>query len=97
MTRAINRLKTVLLLIVALGATGSAIYQFGWKIPRDRCLAKSGWWDGRHRVCGRPVLISDITGRVIEDKAAEAAAKAAIGRVDPPAKPAPVKPVASKP
>lgn len=89
MNRGIRRLMLVLLALVTVGAVGSAIYQVGWKWPRDRCVSKGGWWDGRHRACGRPVLISDITGRTIADKEAEAVAKAAIGRVDPPAKAAP--------
>ncbi|MFN9927655.1 MAG: hypothetical protein ACK53I_12035, partial [Phenylobacterium sp.] len=38
------------------------------------------WWDYSQRVCAQPVLISDITGRTIQDKQAEAEAQAAIGR-----------------
>ena len=38
------------------------------------------WWDNSQRVCAQPILISDITGRVIADPEARAEALKALGR-----------------
>ena len=57
----------------------------GEQRPAERCEAEQRkWWDPSGRVCATPILISDITGRVITDKPAEAAAGAATGRLVPP-------------
>lgn len=90
MYRTIDRIKLLFLALFALISAGMVIYHVGWLAPARRCeVDQRGWWDSGGRVCAKPVLISDITGRTIEDKAAEAAAKKAIGRAEPvpPAKP----------
>lgn len=84
----IERLKLIFVAVFALLAVGALVWQFGWIMPQKKCEGAHNWWDGSERVCARPVLISDITGRTIQDKQAEAEAKAAIGRpVTPPTKP----------
>jgi hypothetical protein len=81
MNPTIERLKLLFLGVFVLLVAGVGVYTVGWAIPERRCVKESrGWWDPETRVCGRPVLISDITGRTIQDKQAEAAAKAAVGR-----------------
>jgi hypothetical protein len=89
MNPAVNRLKIVLIVLLLAASGASLIYHVGWRWPRQACESKGSWWDDKGRACAKPVLISDITGRTIQDKAAEAQAKAAIGRVDPPSKSAP--------
>jgi hypothetical protein len=77
----VNRLK--LIFLVAFGALSAAavIYHFYWLRPAQRCeIEERKWWDAQRRVCATPILISDITGRTIQDKAAEAQARKAIGR-----------------
>jgi hypothetical protein len=86
MNRNIGRLMAAFLLIFAVGSVGAIVYQVMWANPAAACEKNRDWWDAKHRVCATPVLISDITGRTIQDKQAEAAARAAIGR------PAPVEP-----
>jgi len=86
MSNWINRLKVIFLVVFAVLSAGAVIYHFGWVRPAQKCeVEQHKWWDPSGRVCATPVLISDITGRTIEDKAAEAEARKAIGR--PPAKP----------
>ena len=80
----IERLKLIFIGLFVVGIIGVSVWQVGWEGPRRKCEAAHKWWDHGQRVCATPVLISDLTGRTIEDKAAEAAARAAIGR--PPAK-----------
>lgn len=80
----IERLKLIFLGIFVVAAIGVGVWQVGWDMPRRKCEAVHKWWDHGQRVCATPVLISDITGRTIADKQAEAEARAAIGR--PPAK-----------
>ena len=81
----INRLKLIFLALFAVLSAGAVIYHFGWVRPMQKCeIEQHKWWDSGGRVCATPILISDITGRTIEDKAAEAEARKAIGR---PAKP----------
>jgi hypothetical protein len=81
----IERLKLVFVALFAVIVAGVLVWQVGWIIPQKKCEAARKWWDVDQRVCAQPVLISDITGRTIDDKAAEAEAKAAIGRPAPPA------------
>ena len=80
MNPTIERLKLIFLGVFAIAIVAVVVWQVGWAIPAKRCEAAHKWWDHAQRVCATPVLISDITGRTIEDKQAEAAAKAAIGR-----------------
>lgn len=80
MNPTIERLKLVFLGVFLLAAVAVVVWQVGWAMPAKRCAADHKWWDHSQRVCATPILISDVTGRVIEDKEAEAAAKAAIGR-----------------
>jgi hypothetical protein len=80
MNPTINRLTLVFLGVFAVAVIGVIVWTVGWAIPARQCEAQHKWWDHGQRVCAQPVLISDITGRTIQDKQAEAAAKAAIGR-----------------
>ena len=82
----IERLKLIFLGVFAVLVVGVVVWQIGWAMPQKRCESQHKWWDHGQRVCATPVLISDITGRTIQDKEAEAAARAAIGRPAPPAK-----------
>ena len=90
MNRIIYRIKLIFFAVFATVSAGILIYHFGWVRPMRECeIEQRGWWDPSGRVCAKPVLISDITGRTLEDKAAAAEAKKAIGR---PAAPTPPKP-----
>jgi hypothetical protein len=75
----IERIKLIFIGVFAVICVGLVVWQVGWIGPQKKCEAGHGWWDNGHRVCGRPVLITTFTHRPIEDKAAEAAARAAIG------------------
>lgn len=83
----IERLKLIFTGLFVVIVVGVLVWQVGWIMPKKKCEGAHKWWDGSERVCAQPVLISDITGRTIQDKAAEAEAKAAIGRPAPKAKP----------
>ena len=85
MNPTIERLKRIFLVLFAVACVGVMAWQIGWVQPRQACEAGGKWWDGYGRVCAQPVLISDITGRTIQDKQAAAAARAAIGRPPAPA------------
>lgn len=87
----IERLKLIFIGLFAVIVVGVLVWQVGWIMPQKKCEGAHKWWDGDERVCAQPVLISDITGRTIQDKKAEAEAKAAIGRPVAPA-PAAAKP-----
>ncbi|WP_395671363.1 hypothetical protein [Phenylobacterium sp.] len=88
MNHTINRIKLIFLGVFALAAAATLVWQVGWVQPMKKCEAAHKWWDHGQRVCAQPVLISDITGRTIQDKQAEAQARAAIGRPAPAAAPA---------
>ncbi len=78
MGRTIERLKYIFAGLFALSLVGIFAYQAHVVWPAERCEAQGDWWDPDGRVCARPVLISDITGRtILERKAAEQAAEAA--------------------
>ncbi|HMO42000.1 MAG TPA: hypothetical protein PKB04_01465 [Phenylobacterium sp.] len=79
MSRIIDRLKFAFLAVFAISLVAVFGYHAYFVWPGERCEAQGDWWDPDGRVCARPVLISDITGRTIpERKAAEArAARAA--------------------
>lgn len=79
----IERLKLIFISLFAVLVVAVIVWQVGWIVPQHRCEHAHKWWDNGRRVCATPVLISDITGRTIQDKAAADVARAAIGR--PPA------------
>jgi hypothetical protein len=85
MNRTIDRLKLIFLGVFVVINLALLVWQVGWAWPKETCEKAHKWWDGGQRVCAQPVLISDLTGRTIADKPAEAAAKAAIGRAPAPA------------
>jgi hypothetical protein len=87
MNPTIERLKLIFLGIFAVANVGMLIWQVGWAWPEEKCTQARKWWDGSERVCAQPVLISDITGRVIADPKARAEAMKAVGRVPPGDKP----------
>ena len=88
MNPTIDRLKLIFLGIFAVANLGILVWTVGWAWPQERCNDAHRWWDHSQRVCAQPVLISDLTGRVIADPKARAEAMAAIGRPAP----APPKP-----
>ena len=86
----IERLKLIFLGLFFVAAIGVGIWQFWWVMPAQKCeKEQKKWWDPVERVCATPVLVSDITGRVITDEKALAEAKKAIGREQPKLPPAP--------
>ena len=78
--RLINQTKVIFLVLFAVACAGIWAYQIFYALPAKRCAAQGRWWLAQERSCGVPVLISDITGRTIEDKEAEAAALKAMGK-----------------
>lgn len=76
MNRTIDRLKLIFLGLFALLSAGALVYHVGWVWPGKKCEAAGDWWDWRTRTCAQPILISDITGRPIVNKASRDAAKA---------------------
>lgn len=76
----IERLKLIFIAIFAVLVTAALVWQIGWIIPQQHCEKAHKWWDPGERVCAQPVLISDITGRTIQDQQAAAEARKAIGR-----------------
>jgi hypothetical protein len=81
----IERLKLIFICLFVVAAIGVGVWQVGWIIPQKNCEKAHKWWDNGQRVCATPVLVSDITGRVITDEKALAEAKKAIGRPAAPA------------
>jgi hypothetical protein len=80
MNRTIDRLKVIFLAIFAVANVGIVVWEVGWAMPERKCSEAHKWWDGYSRVCATPILTSDVTGRMITDPAARAAALKAIGR-----------------
>ena len=80
MNPTIERLKLIFLGIFAVANVGILVWQVGWAWPEQKCTEARKWWDGSQRVCAQPILISDITGRVIADPQARAEAMKAVGR-----------------
>ena len=80
MNPTLQRLKLIFLAAFAILTAGALIWQVGWIWPEKNCEKAHKWWDGSQRVCAQPVLISDITGRVIADPQARAEALKALGR-----------------
>jgi hypothetical protein len=81
----IERLKLIFVGIFAVLVTAALVWQVVWIIPGKACEKAHKWWDPHERVCAQPVLISDITGRVITDEKGLAEARKALGRDHPPA------------
>ena len=84
MNPVIDRLKLIFIGVFLVINIGLLVWEFGWEIPRQNCEKAHKWWDPAERVCAQPILVSDITGRVIDDPKAKAAALKAIGRPVPP-------------
>ena len=80
MNPTIERLKIIFVGVFLVLNVVLAVWQFGWVLPRKNCEAAHKWWDGSERVCAQPVLISDITGRIIDNPKAKEEALRAIGR-----------------
>jgi hypothetical protein len=80
MNPTIERLKLIFLGIFAVANVGMLVWQVGWAWPEEKCTQARKWWDGSQRVCAQPILISDITGRVIADPQARAEALQSLGR-----------------
>jgi hypothetical protein len=77
----IERLKLIFVAVFAVLVVGVIVWQVWWVAPAVKCEKEQHrWWDPGKRVCAQPVLISDITGRVIADDKALAEAKKALGR-----------------
>jgi hypothetical protein len=76
MNRTIDRLKLIFLGLFAFLSAGVFVYHIGWVWPGQKCEEAGDWWDWRTRTCAHPILISDITGRVIKDKDTRQAAQA---------------------
>ena len=83
MNPVIDRLKLIFLGIFLAANVGMLVWTFGWAMPRERCEKAHKWWDSSQRVCAQPILISDVTGRVIDNPKAREEALRALGR--PPA------------
>ena len=81
----IERLKLIFLGLFGVLCTAAIVWQVVWIMPGKKCEQGHKWWDNGERVCATPVLVSDITGRVITDEKGLAEAKAAIGRGPKPA------------
>jgi hypothetical protein len=84
MNPTIERLKLIFLGIFFAANVAMLIWHFGWVWPQERCEQAHKWWDGSQRVCAQPVLVSDITGRLITDPKARNEALRAVGRAPPP-------------
>ena len=80
MNPTLERLKLIFLAVFAVLTVAMMIWQIGWIWPRQNCEKGHKWWDDSQRACAQPVLISDITGRVIADPQARAEALKAVGR-----------------
>jgi hypothetical protein len=87
MNPTLERLKLIFLAAFAVLTAAMLVWQVGWIWPQQNCEKAHRWWDNSQRVCAQPVLISDITGRVIADSQAREEALRALGRN--PAKPLP--------
>ena len=80
-------MKLIFLGIFAVANVGILVWQLGWAWPEEKCTQARKWWDGSQRVCAQPILISDITGRVIDSPKAKEEALRALGRLPPEATP----------
>jgi hypothetical protein len=80
MNLAYARLKIFFLVLFAVLTAAAMIWQVGWIWPEEHCEKAHKWWDTSQRTCAQPILVSDITGRLITDENAKAEALKAIGR-----------------
>jgi hypothetical protein len=80
MNPTLDRLKLIFLGVFVVLTVAMLVWQVGWIWPQQNCEKAHRWWDNSQRVCAQPVLISDITGRVIADSNAREAALKALGR-----------------
>lgn len=80
MNPTLERLKLIFLVAFAALTAGMLIWQVVWIWPRQDCEKAHKWWDNSQRACAQPILISDITGRVIADPQARAEALKSLGR-----------------
>jgi hypothetical protein len=80
MNPTIDRLKLIFLGLFVAMSLGVWVYHAVWVWPGQKCEEAGKWWDWQSRTCARPILISDITGRVISDPKAREAAKAAAAK-----------------
>ena len=76
MNRTIDRLKLIFLGLFIVLSAGTLVYHVGCVWPGQKCEEAGDWWDWRSRTCASPILISDITGRVIKNDETRNAAKA---------------------
>jgi hypothetical protein len=92
MNRTIDRLKLIFLGVFAFACVGVAVYHIGWVWPAQKCESKGDWFDWQGRVCAHPVLLSDLTGRTLTERQADAAKeKAAAAQAAKPQAGAPAK------
>ena len=80
MNPTVERFKLIFLGIFLMVNVAMLVGHLGWVWPADRCEKAHRWWDNETRICAQPVLISDVTGRTIQDKIAAEEAKKALGR-----------------
>ena len=83
MNPVIDRLKLIFLGVFVVANIAMLTWQVGWVMPREKCEKAHKWWDGSQRVCAQPILISDVTGRVIDNPKARQEALRALGRLPP--------------
>ncbi len=88
MHKVIDRLKILVFGAFLVASAISVAVNFIWLAPGKACEQAGNWWDWRTRTCAHPILISDITGRVISDEASHKASKAARAAPQTPAIPA---------
>jgi hypothetical protein len=63
MTRLFGNLRLVLVGIFILATTASALYQYYYIWPMQKCERAGAWWSGKYRQCVVPIPISRLTGR----------------------------------
>jgi hypothetical protein len=83
MNPVIDRLKLIFVGVFLVINIALAVWEFGWELPKEHCEKAHKWWDNAERVCGTPILTSDITGRMIDNPQAKVEAMQAIGRPVP--------------
>jgi hypothetical protein len=81
MNPAVERLKLIFVGLFLVINVGLLVWEFGWVRPRQQCEAAGKWWDPGERICAQPILISDVTGRVIDNPKAKEEALRALGRL----------------
>jgi hypothetical protein len=88
MNRTIDRLKLIFLAVFAVACVGVGVYHIGWVWPAHECESKGDWFDWQGRVCAHPVLLSDLTGRTLSERKADAEKAKAAAAAPKPAAPA---------